>query len=485
MKEKKEALHEILDWAAMQDAMQNSVVQVIAQIAKFNWLEPYKVEGEFENRGTGFFIDSYGHLVTNAHVVDQATLIWIHVPALGKRAIYTDVIGFCPDRDLALLKVKDEDLAFLYEHFDSIIPIPLGDSDKVRRTEPVLVLGYPLGNYMMKSATGVLSGLEFYSGYALLQITAPINLGNSGGPLINAHGEVIGIAIATVHGSQNIGFAIPINELRMVLDELYKPGLVRSEGLGIQYNYATEELAQFLGNPLPTGIYINKVYKNSLFQKAGVQEGDMLYEFDGYAIDMYGDATVPWFRDKIMLTDLIARVKRGDTVNIVIYRAGERKEISFVFEGTPLYPIRKLYPRYELIDYEVIGGMVIMQLSDNVINALLATTPDLIPYTKLENKIEPALIITSILPGSYGQQVRSLAVGTIIAQVNGKKTKTLAELRAALPESLATDLVIFKTTDHILAAMPFRKMLADEPRLARDFAYPLSKTVLELLSKIS
>ncbi len=140
-------------WADMQDAMQNSVVQVVAQIAQFNWLEPYTIKNSYESRGTGFFIDTLGHIITDAHVINEATIIYIYVPALGKQSLFVDVIGFCPDRDLALLRLRDEDFDFLKRHMD-ILPLPLGDSDTVRRTDEVLVLGYPLGHYSMKERHG-------------------------------------------------------------------------------------------------------------------------------------------------------------------------------------------------------------------------------------------------------------------------------------------------------------------------------------------
>src|SRR5579864_7431121 len=92
-------------WAQVQEIMQNSVVQVISQVATFNWSEPYRVEEQHEGRGTGFFIDCEGHLITNAHVVDQAKTIWIHVPMLGKKPLFAHIVSFCPDRDLALLRI--------------------------------------------------------------------------------------------------------------------------------------------------------------------------------------------------------------------------------------------------------------------------------------------------------------------------------------------------------------------------------------------
>ena len=467
-------------WENMQDALQNSVVQVVAQIARFNWTEPYKVEDQFEGRGSGFFIDQEGHIITNAHVVDEAATVWVHLPVLGKKAIFTDVIGFCPERDLALLRVRPDDLEFLRSHVGTLTHLPFGDSDLVRRTEQVLVLGYPLGHYIMKSSTGVVSGRESYGGRSLIQITAPINPGNSGGPLINMQGEVIGIAIATVLAAQNIGYAIPINELKIIVDDLYKKPFIRRETLGMQYNYASEELAKLFNCPSPVGVYINKVYKDSLMDKAGIQEGDMLYEFNDFRVDAYGDITVPWSHDKIAITDLVARLKIGEKVTLVIYRGGKRQEIAFTFEYTPPYPVRRMYPDYEDIDYEVIAGMVIMELADNHLPLLIPDMPFLIRYLKPDNKTVSKLIITHIVPGALAQQIHSLMPGFIIAQVNSAKVHTLQELRDELKKSIPTDTLTIKTSGGIFVALPLRGILKDEERLARDFAYPLSPTVKAL-----
>ncbi len=91
----------------------------------------------------------------------------------------------------------------------------------------------------------MVSGREANTGYSFIQITAPVNLGNSGGPLINDKGHVVGVTIATMQGAQNVGFAIPINELKIILKDLYKPALIRREALGMQFNYATRDLARF------------------------------------------------------------------------------------------------------------------------------------------------------------------------------------------------------------------------------------------------
>ncbi len=478
-------LHDSGDgWLPLQDAVQNSVVQVIAQVAKFNWLEPFKVYEVGENRGSGFFIDKEGHIITNAHVIDEATKVWVHLPSLGRRSIFVDIISICPDRDLALLRVQKDELEFLRDSMREIQPLTFGDSDLIQRTERVLVLGYPLGQQRLKSSTGVISGRESGDGRSLIQITAPVNPGNSGGPLLNARGEVIGIAISMVFLAQNIGYAIPINELKIVLDDLYGKKFVRRESLGARFNFATDEMAELLGNPLPAGFYVNKVFKRSLMERAGVQEGDMIYEFNGYRLDGFGDTTAPWSYEKIAVHDLVARLKIGDPVHLVIYRKGSRIDIHFSFEESAPYPVRYMYPGYEKVEYEVIGGMVVMQLADNHLLPLLAMVPYLIRYARTENKLDPVLVITHIIPGSVAQQIRNLVPGFILQEVNGKKVGTIEQFRDAVISGAHSPYLTIKTNDCVFSVLPLAQALADEAQLSKDFAYPISPLVQELIKRI-
>jgi serine protease Do len=473
---------ERLEWARIQGMIQNSVVQIVAQVATFNWCEPYRVNEQQEVRGTGFFIDREGHLVTNAHVVDQAKTIWIHLPILGKKVLFAHVVGFCPDRDLALLRIDEQSRDFLRSLLGEIVPLTLGDSDTALCTDGVLVFGYPLGQYGIKSTMGIVSGRESDDGHALIQISAPINPGNSGGPVFNDQGEVIGVAVYVVPFAQSVGYAIPINELHVILDELYTQRFVRKALLGIQFNFASDEHAQLLGNPVPGGCYINRVYSGSLLEKVGVREGDMVYEINGFCLDVFGEVGVPWNRDKISLYDLVSRLKIGDQVDLVVYRNGVRHNFSFIFELVTPYPIRFMYPHYETVRYEVVGGMVIMQLTDNHLSILAPLAPTLVPYLEIENKVTPRVVITHIFPGSVVQQARCFDEGDVIAQVNGIAINTLEDVERALFAKKESNLLAIKTDQRVLGVFSLDKIKNDEERLSRDFAYPISPIGLALLA---
>jgi len=471
------------NWLQVESAALNTVVQVFSQVGKFNWLEPYKVEAQYENRGTGFFINDQGYLVTNAHVVNEAKTVWIHIPTLGRQMIKVEVVGFCPDRDLALLRVLPEELKLVRERLGRVPFLMLGDSNGVRRTDKVLVLGYPLGQHRMKSTTGVVSGREAVDTISYLQITAPINPGSSGGPLISTQGAVVGITVAAVPDASNVGYAIPVNELKIIFEDLVEKPFLRKPILGGHFHNATDDHARFLGNPLPAGLYVHKVFNDSLLQKAGVQPRDMIYELNGHRLDSYGEVTVPWGTGKISLYDLISSLPVGKEVKLLLYRQGEKKELTFVLEEFAPYPIRVKFPDYETIEHEVIGGMVVMELALNHLPLLANSSPLLVRFKKMENMLDPALVITHILPGSRAQQLRCLLPGDIIKEINGKSVKTIGDFRTALQENGSEQFLSLTTSEDVLAVFDFPAALADEKRLAKDFAYPLSETVQKLVEK--
>lgn len=490
MKKQKQSKQPILivqgedNWLHVENAAQNTVVQIFAQIGKYNWLEPYKVDAQYESRGTGFFINDQGYLITNAHVIHEAKTVWINIPALGRETVRVEVISFCPDRDLALLRITPQDLERVRAALGKVPFLMLGDSDSVQRTNKVLVLGYPLGQHSMKSTTGVISGREAIDSISYLQITAPINPGSSGGPLISTDGAVIGIAVAVDAEAYNVGYAIPVNELKTIFNELVETRLARKPILGGQFHNTTDEHARFLGNPIPAGLYVHKVFKNSLFEKAGVKPGDMIYELAGCPLDSHGEVQVPWSVEKIALFDLVSRLVAGQDVRMVFYRAGNRNEVIFKFEQLPPYAIRTKYPDFELVEQEIIGGMVFMELAHNHLPYLAPLAPDLVAYRKPENMYEPILIITHVLPGSQAQQLRCFVPGDIIDTVNGLPVNTVQGLREVLMSSVRAEFLSLKTKGSVLGVFPFKQLLADELRLSRDFVYPVSPTVSRLLQLV-
>lgn len=490
-----EALNDIINdspaptkshWRPVQERVRDTVVQIFSQVAEFDWLQPYRTPSQYTARGTGFFISDEGDIITNAHVVDQAIAVWIQIPSLGKRLIDVRIVSICPERDMALLKVNDEDLAYIKENLGKVPFLPLGDSDMVFRSDEVLALGYPLGQESLKSTSGVISGRE----QNYIQTSAPINPGNSGGPLLNAAGEVIGINSAGITEAQNVGYAIPINDLKVVLPDLYKVTLLRKPFLGILSVNATDNLTSYLGNPQPGGCYVVEIVKDSPLYNAGVKSGDMIYEINGHRLDIYGEMSIPWSEDKVSIVDYISRLAIGQDVQLVVYRQGERLEFTCKFTHAQSLPVRKKYAGYEEIDYEVFGGMVVMELALNHLKPLINQATGLARYTELKNQSEPVLIITHIFPNSQLYRSRTLAAGVTIKEINGIPVKSLEEFRAALPHSFETNYLTIKAvdnltraSDNLLVVLPFDKILQEEVLLSQAFHYPVSSTVHRMFEK--
>lgn len=471
-------------WRPIQELIKDTVAQVFVQIAGIDLMQPYKTPAQGIAYGSGFFINSDGDFITNAHVVHQAKSVYIQLPSLGKRIIDMEVISISPERDLALLRVKPEGKIMIEKYLGSIPFLELGNSDTIRRSDEVLALGYPLGMHSLKSTTGVVSGRERH----LIQMSAAINPGSSGGPLLNSQGKVIGINSSGVVEAQNVGYAIPINDLKIILPDLREIKVLRKPFLGILFNNGTDALTEYLGNPPPGGTYIIEVVKDSILDKAGVLRGDMIYEINGYSVDIFGEMTVPWSEDKISIIDYISRLAIGDQVSLVTYRNGKRRDVSVTFSASAIPKIHKIYPSYEEFDYEVFGGMVVMDLTMNHIQMLGEQATGLSKFGELKNQGESVLVITHIFPNSQLFRARVLSVGSILNEVNGIKVKTLDEYRAAIKKGasskfltlLASD-TVSRASDRIFVVLPFDQVIKDEPQFSRDYHYPLSPLAQELI----
>lgn len=471
-------------WRPVQDRVRDTVVQLFVQISAIDLLEPYKTPQQGTACGSGFFINDQGYLITNAHVVNSAKSVWGQVPSLGKRIIDMEVVGISFERDLALLRVTEESRDLITKELGGIPYLPLGDSDLVRRSDEVLAVGYPLGQQSFKSTNGIISGHEHH----LIQMSAPINPGSSGGPLLNVWGEVIGVNCSGVTEAQNVGYAIPINTLKTILNDLYEIKILRKPFLGVRFNNSTEALTKYLGNPFPGGCYVIETVKGSPLEKAGVMRGDMIYEIDGHTVDMYGDMSVPWSEDKISIVDYPLRLSIGDTVTIVVYRKGQKKIFTVSFSLAEPQAIRSVYPGYESIDYEIFGGMVVQELNVNHIRMLGDHAPGLRKYGELKYQSEPVLIITHVFPDSQLYRGRNMPLGATLHEINGVKVKTLADFRQCIKNSATQEYLTISAADNvtrgaeiIFIVLEMCRIIEEEQRLARDYRYQLSETSKEVL----
>lgn len=236
--------------------------------------------------GSGFFITEDGYLLTNNHVVDGAQDLSV-ILADG-RQIDAQLIGTDLFSDLAVIKIEDKAPGVAV----------LGNSDLLKSGESAVAIGSPLGEFKNSVTAGVVSGtgrsIDTGDGYSienLIQTDAAINQGNSGGPLVNIAGEVIGINTLIVRSSgggtvaEGLGFAIPINTARAIAEEIIDKGYFARPYVGIGWQSITPDIAARYQLPVEWGIYVTKVYSNSPASKAGIEVGDIIYKIDDITLD--------------------------------------------------------------------------------------------------------------------------------------------------------------------------------------------------------
>ena len=271
-----------------------------------------------DSGGSGFLISSDGLVVTNNHVIDGASKVQIRV---GDRDYLAEVKGIDAATDLALLKV------------DAGHPLPyleLGDSDRLRVGDWVLVAGSPL-NLDQTVTTGVVSaknrqiGINDRSFEAYLQTDAAINFGNSGGPLVNLAGEVVGIATAINAGAENIGFAVPVNTLKAILAQLRDSGRVRRGYLGINVANLSFDRAEAFGLTTAQGVLVENVDPETPAQKAGVRHGDVILEVDGRPLHETRD-----------LIDYVSSRGPDAVVKLLVVRDGKRQTLNVTLGERPV-----------------------------------------------------------------------------------------------------------------------------------------------------
>lgn len=466
----------------MERTTELAVVQLFVQTALFDWLEPYKPPTQLDTFGTGFFIDSDGHLLTNFHVVSEAVAVQAQVPSLGKERFDLTVIAIYPERDIALLQLSPAAKSRFQELLKQMPYLPLGSSDRVKRGAPVSALGYPLGQETLKVTQGVVSGYQDLEGEVFLQVTAPLNPGNSGGPCVDEAGEVIGINTAIILEAQNIGYVVPIDDIKAVIKAMYGINIVHRPVLGCDYNYGSPAMLTYLGNPQPGGIYINKVYKRTSFDEAGIQAGDMIYKINHHDLDLYGETNVAWSDEKIHFAGLLHRFDIREKISILSYRRGQRIETQIEFSMQKPLPIRRMFPEFEKIAYEILGGIVVMPLTLNHIGAFDEHSRDLSKYSFRNNQYEGRVVISSIFQNSPAQQARVLEAGDVLEAVNDRPVKTMAQFQEAVLAN--SEYLSIKTDDGRFCVLSLQEVLKEEERLMQQYRYQPTPLYTRLVTQV-
>jgi serine protease Do len=364
--------------------------------------------------GSGLIVDSEGHIVTNNHVIGDATEIEVRFS--DKTKLIAQVLGKDADTDLAVLKVTTDR------------PLPsarFGDSTRVKVGQWVLAVGNPFG--LDRTVTlGVVSGigreninLSRYENF--IQTDASINPGNSGGPLFNLRGEVIGINTAIINFAQGIGFAIPSNMAKQVIDQLLAKGKVVRGWLGVGIQPLTADLAKKFGVAEGEGVLVNEVFEKDPAARAGIKPGDVIVRIDGAVVDSPNK-----------LSRLIGTLTPGATSKIEVIRdqqhvtldvpLSERRDLTTVASVPPHdTPQPKLEITLGLDVQDVTAGMA----------------------EKFGLHESKGVLVTKVAPNSLAQ-AEGLREGDLIKEVNRVEVSSTEEFTSAIRRSGRGDAVLLR-----------------------------------------
>ncbi len=276
--------------------------------------------GGVQASGSGVIISQDGHVITNNHVIDGASQVSV-IYSDGTRVNAT-VVGADPLTDIAVLKVNGQIPAF----------VPFGDSSSLQLGEWVIAIGSPLGNYRGSVTVGVISGLnrKVSPQEGLIQTDAAINHGNSGGPLINISGQIVGINTLVVRDSvggapaEGLGFAVPSNTVSSVAEQLIARGRIEYPFIGISYTEVTPQLASEMGLSTNHGVIITQITANSPAAGAGLQQQDVVTAIDDNVIN-----------EDNTLRSILFKYRVGDQVTLTVERNGEQIQVQMALVARP------------------------------------------------------------------------------------------------------------------------------------------------------
>ncbi len=353
--------------------------------------------------GSGVIIDPRGYVLTNWHVVEKSSSITVATEE--EKEFKAELIGADPKSDLAVLKIESD------KTFSSI---PIGDSENILTGETVIAIGNPFG-LSHTVTTGVISALhrsikaneQIYENF--IQTDASINPGNSGGPLLNIKGELIGINTAIYGGAEGIGFAIPINTAKRIIDDLLEFGEVRPPWLGISVQDLTNNVADHLGYKGSHGVIISEIFPGSPADKTGLQPADIIISIAGQKI-----------KSKSTYKRVIGLYTANDTIKIKIFRDGTLRSVSVKASEFPL----------EYVDTLVWDGfgMKIINNSKQI--------------ARRYNLYTSSGVVVSEIKRSGQAHKKGLAAGDIILKIQAKKIRDIKDFKKQIVNNIHMESVM-------------------------------------------
>ena len=368
--------------------------------------------------GSGVIVSPNGYILTNSHVLTGATNV--KVALSDKRELPGKIIGLDPGTDIGVVKIDEDHLSVL----------PFGDSSKVEVGDIALALGNPFGlgrtvTMGIVSATGRGGlGIEDYEDF--IQTDAAINPGNSGGPLINIRGELIGVNTAILSpsgGSLGIGFAVPSNMVRAVMDQIVKTGKVTRGYMGVSVQDITPELAAAMKIGQTRGALIGDVDPKGPAAQSGLASGDVIVEANGKAIE-----------DSRMLRLMVGSMAPGSQLSLRVLHDGQSRNVTVRLEELPVKetaaaetPTRQKGAAPETTQSRL--GIAVVDL-----------TPEIAQHLKVPEKVT-GVVVANVDEGSAAGEA-GLQLGDVVQEVNHKPVRTVADFRSQLSAARETNPIL-------------------------------------------
>ena len=354
--------------------------------------------------GSGVIIHPEGYILTNEHVVAKATSI--KVTLIDKREFDARLVGADIKSDLAVIKIETK---------DNLPHVDLGRSDDLMIGETVIAIGNPFG-LQHTVTTGIISALHrsikggknrVYRGF--IQLDASINPGNSGGPLLNINGSLIGINTAIFKQAEGIGFAIPINKAKRIINDLIRYGKVRRGWLGVSVQGMTKEMLRFFHIDRIRGVVVTQVMEGSPGARAGLKQGDVILSLENNEVS-----------DKSDYSERVSTYPVGNTIDMKILRDGKERSVSLKVS---------LLPESRVVDYvQNWLGFTVNKIQQSLARRHRLATSQ-------------GVVVTSVTPNSVGGKI-GIQPGDIIRQVNQVRIENEKDFRMAIVKAAGRDSVL-------------------------------------------
>ena len=482
------------NWSEIGEKVRKSVVQIISIIYEVDPKRPYLEPPDNVARGSGFVIyssDDRFLIMTNAHVVEDARTVFVRTEQTQERDLKASVLSICFEKDLAIVELDKDEIK-------SLLPLPkalsFSDNRILDDTTPVLVVGYPLGMKNIKFTTGVISGnqseesIEYNRDISYIQISAAVNPGNSGGPLFNSSGEIIGVNSAGYNGvfAQNVSYAIPTHVVISVFKNLLynsdENNIVGILNNGFLWNNTNTELISSLCKKDDLeGIYIYKTEKNNFLK---LKKKDLLMELEIddicsipnifnlilleedidkneikkiiVKIDNYGsvklfneegDEHIWSLKRKLILNEILDSIVIDSNVGVKVCRDGEIVSYSINAEVNESKGVGPIFPAYKKLDWEICLGCCFTPLSiplitidddmSNITDLSIKTINTLERFLNYNNRKKNWICISNIFPNTsvYDTHIIKEKKIDVIIKVCGEKVRTMDKLREVLKKN--------------------------------------------------